>query len=91
MSKKKSPKKKSPKMRDVKPVVETRTMDSHEIFYREIDGREEVRIDGKIMPFFHVEAGYQLKANAYEEPLPTLLDAAEAFAKTIPANECEGQ
>lgn len=95
MPKKKSPRKqspkKSPKKREVKPVVKTRTVDVHELVYREIEGREEVRINGRLMPFFHVEAGYQLEANAYEQPLPTLLDAAEAFAKTIPANDCEGR
>ncbi|MDX1747125.1 MAG: hypothetical protein R3324_14400, partial [Halobacteriales archaeon] len=68
------------------PKTETRTVGGHEITYRDVDGHEEVRIDGRPMPFFQAENGYQLEANAYEPPQPTLLDAAEEYAKTIPTD-----
>lgn len=73
-----------PRKKDVKPEVETREVEGHEIEYRRVGDREEVRIDGELMPFFRVGDSYQLEANAYAPEKPTLLDAAEAFAKTIP-------
>lgn len=78
-------KKKTSPTKAAKPKFETLDVDSHKVIYREFNGREEVRIDGKCMPFFHIRSGYQLKANAYEPPRPTLLEAAAAYAKSIPA------
>lgn len=46
---------------------------------------EEVENDSEKIQFFRVGDRYQLECAAYEKAHDSLLDAAEAFAKTLPA------
>lgn len=63
---------------------EHREVGGHIVRYRKTGGREEVTIDGELMPFIRVGTKYQLVCTASQEPHESLLDAAEAFATTLP-------
>lgn len=67
------------------PDNQTYEIAGHAVVYRKLGDVEEVVIDGQAMPFFRVGEAYQLEASAYDEPHATLLEAAEAFAHTLPS------
>ncbi len=69
------------------PKVETRNVKGHRIEYRKIMNLEEVTIDGEPAPFFRAGKYYNLEADAYAPEQPTLLAAAESYAKRLPARK----
>lgn len=70
-----------------KPEVATRDINGHRIECRKIGDFEEVTIDGELVPFFRVGKSYNLELDAYSPEQPTLLDAAQAFAKQLPVRK----
>ena len=69
------------------PKVETRNVKGHRIEYRKIKDFEEVTVDGAPAPFFRAGKYYNLEAAAYAPKQPTLLAAAESYAKRLPARK----
>lgn len=70
-----------------KRTTESREIGGHKITYRKVGELEEIEIDGELVRFFRVGKRYQLERAAYEDPYDSLLDAAEAFAKTLPSRK----
>lgn len=64
--------------------TESRRVGGHLVEYRKTGGAERVTVDGEAKSFFRVGKEYQLEANAYGESCSKLLDAAEAYARTLP-------
>ena len=69
------------------PLVETKDVNGHRIECRKIKDFEEVTIDGEPVAFFRVGKSYSLELDAYSPEQPTLLDAAQAYAKRLPARK----
>lgn len=67
-----------------RPKVEARKVGGHRIEYHKTGELEEITIDGEPTPFFRVGKSYSLEANAYGPEQPTLLAAAESYAKRLP-------
>ena len=65
--------------------VETQVVNGHRIEYRRIQDVQQVTIDGEPIPFFRTGADYNLELDAYSSPQPTLISAAEEYAKQLPA------
>ena len=70
-----------------RPKIQTRDVKGHRIEYRKIMDFEEVTIDGEPAPFFRAGKCYNLEADAYAPEQPTLLAAAESYAKRMPVRK----
>lgn len=76
--------KKTARPKIARPKVEARKVGGHRIEYHKTGDLEEITIDGEPAPFFRVGKSYSLEANAYGPEQPTLLAAAESYAKRLP-------
>lgn len=76
--------KKTTRPKTARPKVEARKVGGHRIEYHKTGDLEEITIDGEPAPFFRVGKSYNLEANAYGPEQPTLLAAAESYAKRLP-------
>lgn len=69
------------------PEVETQNIHGHRIECRKINDIEELTVDGEPVPFFRTGKSYSLEQDAYSPEQPTLMDAAKAFVKRLPAGK----
>ena len=68
-----------------KPVTNAaKDVNGHEIEYQKVAEREQVKIDGNLMPFFRVGSRYLLEVAAYDKAQDSLLEAAEQYARRMP-------
>ena len=65
--------------------IKTKDVNGHRIECRKISDIEEVTIDGEPFSFFRVGEDYTLELDAYTPNQPTLILAAEQYAKQLPA------